>query len=270
MEPTVGSDQDESGGASVSSHRNAASPTSRSDPPREPTSESKWLHIIRIVHPIVAIVGGLLAIVSGTVKQFEPGVPPQSRPPVTDIRLLVTEDTALYGWTNAVWTELHGTVSGIDTSNRKEYAAVVYTFAWDPGKEIGYWYVQPFATDCHARIGHENTWQARVRRGSDYGVLLAELRTPLRQSQGDETGNGPIPGADTISAGGCPYPAKLLTFPPSQPGIMVWVVTRAKSKWTVILYIGLCSLAVAFLLCFRWLGPRFHRFRPPSPPSQAV
>jgi hypothetical protein len=224
--------------------------------------------MIRIVHPIIAIVGGLLAIVSGTVKQFEPGAPPQSSPPVSDIRLLVTEDTTL--WTNGVWTELHGTASGIDTSkidtsNRKEYAVVVYTFAWDPGKEIGYWYVQPFATDCHTRIGNENTWQSRVRRGSDYGVLLAELRTPSRPSHGDESANRPIPDGNATSANGCNYPAKLLTFPPSQSGILVWVVTRAKSKWTLILYFGLGSLAAAvLLLCLRWLGPRFYRFAPSS------
>ena len=209
--------------------------------------EPRWLRTIMIVHPMVAIVSGLLTIVSLMGKQFEPGAPAPSAAPASGIRLLVTEESPLRGWFSN-WTRLGGAIPGIDAAHRAEYAVVVYTFAWDPGNQIGYWYVQPFDVDCHTQIGSGNTWQARVRRGSEYGVLLARLQSPLGTARIQHSVDGPAPGGAAVPAGGCSFAAKLLSFPPAGQGSTAWTYVAAKSKWTPVLYTGLGGLVVAALL----------------------
>ncbi|MGC4052828.1 MAG: hypothetical protein QM757_26150 [Paludibaculum sp.] len=122
---------------------------------------------------------------------------------------------------------------------------MVYTFEWNSGKEIGYWYVQPFVTDCHTRIDGENTWRSRVRRGSDYGVLLARVHEG-RPTPGQ-------PGVEAFHAGGCIYESPLGVFPPRGSTVVAWTYVEAHSAWTLARYVGYLNLAVAWLLIvWRW------------------
>jgi len=203
---------------------------------RKLASEPRWLRTVIVVHPIVAIVSGLLAIGGAVAGQFEPGAPPPSLTPASATRLQVREEPAIYGWSSG-WTKLYGTVPGIEAASRDEYAVIVYTFAWDPDRSAGYWYVQPYEIDCHTRIGSENTWQAAVRRGSEYGVLVARVPAPSG-----------TPAGAALVAGGCNYPQKLFSFPPSQAGAIAWTYVAAKSKWTPVFYIGLGGLLAAAVM----------------------
>jgi hypothetical protein len=215
-----------------------------------------WSETINLLNLIVGILGVILSIVGHVVRISEGGDPPYVKPPASNARLQVIEELALFGWSNSVWTELHGRIPEIDNRNRQEYAVVVYTFAWDPGNEIGYWYVQPFDNDCHTRIGHENVWQARLRQGSDYGVLLAKLRTLSKSSEEAESKDSANLIGNSAITNGCDFPAKLLTFPPSHPGIDTWVVLRAKSRWTAMRNLGLFFLVLSGSC---WLGFRLTR-----------
>jgi len=206
-----------------------------------------WLRIVLVVHPIVAIMAGLLTIVSVIARLTEPGAPPPSATPAAGSRLLVTEESALHGWVSD-WTTLYGTAPRIDAGNRAQYVVVIYTFAWDSGGAVGYWYVQPFANAYYTLIGSDATWQARARRGSEYGVLVARLQPPLTTAEAQGLAGGPGPGVIPVTAGGCGFSRKLYSFPPPGPGVVEWAYVPAISKWTPILYIGLGGLGIAALL----------------------
>lgn len=102
--------------------------------------------------------------------------------------------------------------------------------------------------------------RAKVRSGSDYGILLASVGAAVPSPDASSAGN-------STSASACGFPQKLFTFPPKQAGVIVWVY-KHPSRFTVFLYVGLSSLAAALMLTF--LGPRGLRVRRSPPDRQST